>query len=173
VLERHYDYTSSAYHPERRSRDSSRAKPGQIDSYEMKAPARVPQPAPEPPRPGEAIKAEPSAAQDPEVNSTDSANSTIPAPLPPSNNTNNTDLQNPPVHDPSAFMSGEKMIPATSLSPAKPPPVPSPSFFEQHPLRIIIGLSLLGSCFLLLLLCCCCRNRKRRDSSRPIVSDSS
>lgn len=78
MLERHYDYKSSAYHPERRSRDSSRAKLGYIDSYDIKPPTHVPQPSPEPPRPGEAIKEEPLTLPGPKVNSTESINSTIP-----------------------------------------------------------------------------------------------
>ena len=174
VLERHYNYTSPAYHPERRSRDSSRAKPGVIDSYTMRAPTRAPQPAPEPPRPRDALLSAPSK-QDSTPNTTNNATSAHQAPLPAPNNTNDSqDVETSAVHDPAAFMSGEKIVPASSLSPAEAPsPAATPhSFFDEHFSRIIVAASLLGSCFLLLLLCCC-RHRKRRDSSRPISSSNS
>jgi hypothetical protein len=77
----HYNYTSPAYHPERRIRDSSHVRPGWVDSYEIKAPVVVPQPSPEPPKPGEATKAENPDALDPKSNATDSTNSTTSTPL--------------------------------------------------------------------------------------------
>lgn len=163
-MERHYNYTSPAYHPERRVRDSSRAKPGVVDSYEMKAPARVPQASPERPSPTDDLKEDPSTAPEPVLNKTDATNSTIPAPLTP----NSTEAENLPTHDPSTFMSGEKIVPVQIPS-ATPPPAPSPSsstksFFELHRLSILIAS---GSCLLLLFLCCCCRHRSRK--SPPIL----